>query len=289
MNIIPLAAESLGSRSMATFVATEDCTILMDPGCEKAEYRFGLKAHPLELYCWEKHLDLIRVYARDAEVIFLSHYHASHFRFPALEYYNGKILFIKNPNQHIDTRQRRLAFAFLKDVRSRAKEIHYIDSLTRTIGKTRLVFSEPVGHGGAEGAGFVVQCMVEEEGRRFVFSPDVYGLQKKDSLTFILRQNPEILYMDGPDTSTVRPGAAGSSLEESISRLREILQKTGMVTMILDHHVIRDPLWKEKMLPVFDMALLHGITIHTAAEYRGDKTRCLEAIRDKLYRDEPPE
>ena len=45
--IIPLAAESLGVRSMCTYVETPDLRILIDPGVSLGP-RFGLLPHPKE-------------------------------------------------------------------------------------------------------------------------------------------------------------------------------------------------------------------------------------------------
>ena len=42
MNITPLAADSLGARSMATLVATPDVTILLDPSVRLGPYRYDL-------------------------------------------------------------------------------------------------------------------------------------------------------------------------------------------------------------------------------------------------------
>ena len=42
MKVIPLAAESLGVRSMATYVEVGRTGILIDPGATLAAARFGL-------------------------------------------------------------------------------------------------------------------------------------------------------------------------------------------------------------------------------------------------------
>ena len=48
MKIVPLAADSLGARSMATLVETPDVTILLDPGVRRAPYRYDLPPHEKE-------------------------------------------------------------------------------------------------------------------------------------------------------------------------------------------------------------------------------------------------
>ena len=49
--IAPLAFDSFGVRSMATFVETDDLKVLIDPGVALAPVRYGLEPHPLE---WQR-------------------------------------------------------------------------------------------------------------------------------------------------------------------------------------------------------------------------------------------
>jgi len=49
--IAPLAFDSFGVRSMATFVETDDLKVLIDPGVALAPVRYGLGPHPLE---WQR-------------------------------------------------------------------------------------------------------------------------------------------------------------------------------------------------------------------------------------------
>ncbi len=49
MEIIPLASETLGVRSMAIAVKTADCTIIVDPSIALAPKRYGLEPHKIEL------------------------------------------------------------------------------------------------------------------------------------------------------------------------------------------------------------------------------------------------
>ena len=44
--IVPLAFDSFGVRSMATFVETDDLKVLIDPGVALAPVRYGLEPHP---------------------------------------------------------------------------------------------------------------------------------------------------------------------------------------------------------------------------------------------------
>jgi len=48
MKITPLAADSLGARSMATIVETPDVSVLIDPSVRLGPFRYDLRPHPTE-------------------------------------------------------------------------------------------------------------------------------------------------------------------------------------------------------------------------------------------------
>ena len=79
MKIVPLAAESLGVRSSATFVETTDVRILIDPGVSLAPVRFGLPPHPLEIRAMNESWRTIKEYAARSDILVITHYHFDHF------------------------------------------------------------------------------------------------------------------------------------------------------------------------------------------------------------------
>ena len=101
VRIIPIAGESLGTRSMATFVKTRDCSILIDPGVALCPIRNGLPAHPKEYKRMDIHWDKIKRYARKAEVLIVTHYHYDHHEPDEPEVYENKILLTKHPKKKI--------------------------------------------------------------------------------------------------------------------------------------------------------------------------------------------
>ncbi len=290
MRITPLAAESMGSRSMATFVETRDCRVLIDPGANVEPFRYGLSPHPFEQFCLEKHRERIQLFARLADVIVITHYHFDHFIPDDPELYRDKILLLKNPNQRINVNQRRRAFGFLKGVKGYAGEVTYVDSRSMHFGKTLMTFSDPVPHGVAEKLGFVIQVALCEDEQTFLFSSDIQGPCRDDPVDFILQQNPEFLYLDGPVTYLQqRDCSSEEPLNETLERMRMIIEKPKATQVIIDHHLLRDFWWKEKMESLFTFAGRRGILIRTAAEFRGEKNNLLEARRNQLYESDPPE
>ena len=107
MNIIPLAAESLGVRSSAVFIETGDVNILIDPGVSLAPGRFGLPPHRLEIKAMNESWRVIKEYAARADVLIITHYHFDHFDPTEPVLFNGKTLLIKHPKENINASQAR--------------------------------------------------------------------------------------------------------------------------------------------------------------------------------------
>jgi len=157
IRLVPLAAESLGVRSMCTYVETPDVRILLDAGASLCPNRFRLPPHPEEF----KAIDLCRrkiaEAADKAEIVTLSHYHFDHHT-PSYEdwlcnwteatetarqIYEGKTVLIKNPKEKINYSQRRRGWLFQKTGGKFAEKLEIADGKTYIFGKsTRVRFSE---------------------------------------------------------------------------------------------------------------------------------------------------
>ena len=98
-----LACDSLGVRSLATFVKT-DKTILIDPGAALGPSRYGLPPSPQELNALDDAVENIKKYATKAQIMTISHYHYDHYM-PDDCIYKNKILLIKDPENKINLSQ----------------------------------------------------------------------------------------------------------------------------------------------------------------------------------------
>lgn len=288
MKIIPLAAESMGSRSMATFVETRDSRILIDPGANLGPLRYSLSPHPLEQWFLKKHRERIHLFAQSSEIIIITHYHFDHFIPDVTELYKDKILLLKNPNRHINTNQRNRAFEFLKRIEGLTKEISYIDGRNLNFGKTQIVSSPPFYHGATQKMGFIIQITLHEGEKTFLFSSDIQGLSQEDSVAFILNQNPDILYLDGPVTYLKENSSTEEVLKKTLREMKTIVKETRLRNIIIDHHLLRDLRWKEKINSFLESDYKKDVVIQTAAEYRGEENNLLEARRRHLYENDPP-
>src|SRR6266446_8672109 len=104
MKIIPLAADSLGVRSMATYVEAGGTGVLIDPGATLAPARYGLPPSQEEWDALKRANDRISAYAARARYVFVSHYHEDHFRSDPSTY-AGRVVLVKDPRRMVSGRQ----------------------------------------------------------------------------------------------------------------------------------------------------------------------------------------
>jgi len=286
MRITPLAADSLGARSMATLVETPDVTILLDPGVRLGPYRYDLPPHPTEEARQKDLWRRIKEAAKKAEVLTVSHYHYDHHNPDAPSIYRGKLAYLKDGKVNINRSQRERASAFVRALKKYPQEIQVADGNFADFGGTQLTFSPAVPHGYSDELGYVVMVRVAEGEEVFVHTGDVQGPPLKEQLGFLLDAAPTVLYADGPMTHMPEKYPE-SMTKRSLENLTRIVRSTGLRTLILDHHLLRDREWRGRLGPLLAAAEEHDVTVQTAAEFAGKPVDQLEANRDRLYGMEP--
>jgi predicted metallo-beta-lactamase superfamily hydrolase len=277
MRVIPLAAESLGVRSMATYVEAGDTTILIDPGATLAPARYGLPPAEAEWEALRRANDRISAYAARARLVFVSHYHEDHFRSdPAT--YAGRTVIAKEPRRMVGGQQSRRGAALWTALEGVARLLA-ADGWRRREQDVELVVSPPLPHG-IEGTplGYVVALTVVDvaERERFVFASDVQGPLSPVAVGWLIQQRPTLLYLSGPPSYIERELPTGA-VERGIDHLLRIMEATSC-RVILDHHALRDPAFSSR----FERLWSTGRVV-TAAMHLGVETAPLEARRRALW------
>jgi predicted metallo-beta-lactamase superfamily hydrolase len=301
VKVTPIAAESLGVRSMCTYVETPDARILLDAGVSVCPNRFGLPPHPQEFKAIIDCRKRIAEAADKAEIITLSHYHFDHHT-PSYEdwlcnwtaeietarqIYAGKTVLMKNPKEQINPSQRRRAWMFRQSGGKYAEKLEIADGKTFIFGDTLVRFSEPVFHG-SENAwlGWVLMATIERQGEKFLFAPDIQGPISTRTLELIVGEKPQVIMLGGPPLYLVGFKVSETEMQTALRNLRTVVEH--VPTTILEHHILRDGNWQERSTDVFYAAFETDHTVQTAAEFLGRQNRFLEAKRRKLYAEEPP-
>jgi uncharacterized protein len=277
VKIVPLAADSLGVRSMATYVEAGGTGVLIDPGATLAPARYGLPPSAEEWDALRRANDRISAYATRARYVFVSHYHEDHFRSePAA--YSGRVVLAKDPRRMVSGAQARRAQALWSALENHAR-VQPADGAALTTPDLDLHVSPPLAHG-TEGTtlGYVVALTLVDyrEHERFVFASDVQGPLSSVATAWLIQQRPTTLYLSGPPSYVERElGAA--AIERAVDNLRRILDASGC-RVIMDHYAMRDP----RAATRFERLWETGRVV-TAAGHLGLAAQPLEARRDRLW------
>jgi predicted metallo-beta-lactamase superfamily hydrolase len=213
----------------------------------------------------------------------ISHYHHDHHEPKAPFIYDRKTVLLKHPKENINKSQTARAAKFLKLIEKRAREIHIADDNEFQFGGTTLAFSKAVPHGTDDRLGYVVQLAVIEGNETFVHSSDIEGPSLKKQARFLFEQEPKVAVIDGPMTYQMHRYGK-HALETSIKNLVRLIGNTRVQNLVLEHHLLRDLGWREKMAEVFAAGEENGCAVQTFAEFGGMEEELLEARRKELYK-----
>ncbi len=282
MKIKILAADSMGVRSMATWVETKDLKIAIDPSAALGPSRYGLDPHPLELAELDKRKELIRKYAEKADVITISHYHYDHYD-PEEVFYKNKLVLVKDWKNKINHSQKIRANYFIPKL----ENVEIADGKEFKFGKTLLEFSPPFYHGPKNSKlGWVVSLLVKEGKTRFLHTSDVQGPLVDETTEWIIEKDPDTIFLCGCLTYFLGWRYPRKLLDIANQNVVRILEETRVKTLIVDHHLVRDKHFREKIKPVYEKAQELGKKVVTGAEFSGERERFLEAYRKELWKGE---
>ena len=277
MHVIPLAADSLGVRSMATYVECGQTRILIDPGASLGAKRFNLPPAEEEWEALKRANDRITAYATRAELVFVSHYHEDHFRYDQAVY-AGKTVWAKDPKRMVGPRQAGRAALLWKALDGRCR-LDPAEGRRFETPDAVLTASPPLGHGvdGTE-LGYVVALSVADrrEGTRFVHASDVQGPLSPVATAYLVRERPSLLYLSGPP-AYLEPRVGRALIDAGVENLLRIIDATEC-RVIMDHHAARALDVRERFARLWRTG-----RVATAAEFLGQPDAMLEARRHHLW------
>jgi len=276
--------DSVGIRSMATFIETDDVTVFIDPSVSIAPLRFSLPPHPIELKRLEEVAEIICRRAFESDIIVVTHYHYDHHDLGVhipLDIYKGKLVVIKNPTEKINFSQRLRARKFLSKIENLVKELRIGDNTSFTVGKTLLKFSPPTPHGPTTNLGYVIQVFISDEDSSFLHTSDVEGPVNEDALDFMRKNPAKTVVVDGPPTYLSGVKQHVSDVRIALKNIVEFLNSVRPEHLIIDHHLLRDVNYRL----FYDEVRKHvgNVNVITAAEFMGREPELLEALRRDLY------
>lgn len=276
MRVVPLAADSLGVRSMATYVEAGPVRILIDPGATLAPARYNLPPTEAEWEALRRANDRISAYAARATLVFVSHYHEDHFRSDPATYAGRRVL-AKDPRRMVSGLQAKRGAALWTALAASGR-VERAEGLAEREGDVALKGSPPLPHG-LEGTtfGYVVALTVTDtvERQRFVFASDLQGPLSPVAAAWLCQERPTLVYLSGPP-SYIEHEVGSTAIERGIDNVLRLIERTGC-RVIMDHYAVRDRSFESRFERLWDTG-----RVVTAAGFLGLPDASLERKRYRL-------
>lgn len=283
MKIKILASDSMGVRSMCTWIETVGFSILIDPSCALGPLRSKFYPHCMEIENLSRRWDVIRSYIRKSKILVFTHYHYDHHNPREVELYTGKNVFLK-AKENLNKRQKLRGERFFKFLAEKNIYVRNADGTVFKNGAVELFFSKPLPHGKSGRQGKVIGVAVKDRNDVFLYTSDVQGFINEDLKNFIYKVLPRVIFMDGPCFYMLSKNQSEESMNSMVKEIYEIKKNTGYPeVLILDHHSMRGKDWEDIYALLRVKFKRMEIELMCSAEYEGVDVLDYEAKRRKIY------
>lgn len=140
-------------------------------------------------------------------------------------------------------------------------------------GNTRLRFTQPLFHGiEFSRVGWVFSTIIEYGKEKIIHSSDLNGPIIEDYAEWIVKENPTMLILDGPMTYMLGYTLNLINFQRTQENILKIVRETSKTQIIVyDHHLPREPKFRERTVEAWKLAKKMGKKMVTAAELIGKK------------------
>jgi len=160
--------------------------------------------------------------------------------------------------------------------------VEFVDGQEREVGRTLLRFEGPFFHGVEyDRVGWVLSVVVEHGGAKLIYSSDLQGPIIEDYAAWLAREDPDLLVLDGPPTYLLGYMLNKTNLARAVENICLIVHEVRADPIILDHHLLRDTRYRERLAPAYETAREAGKRLLTAAEWLGREPVALSVAREK--------
>jgi predicted metallo-beta-lactamase superfamily hydrolase len=151
-------------------------------------------------------------------------------------------------------------------------QVQFCDGREFKFGKTRIKFTMPLFHGiEYSRVGWIFATSIRYGKEKIIHSSDMNGPIIEDYAEWIIKENPDVLFLDGPMTYMFGYLLNRTNLNRAIENASRIVREVDSELIVYDHHLPREPKFKERTQKVWETAEECGRKLKTAAEVLGKK------------------
>lgn len=126
-------------------------------------------------------------------------------------------------------------------------QVNFADVKAFKFGNTIVKFPEPLFHRVEYSTlGWVISVVVEWQGKKLIHTIDLSGPVIEDYAVWIISENPDVLIVDGPMTYMLEYIMSSTTLRRAVKNMVRIFRSTNPEVIIYNHHLLRDPLFRER-------------------------------------------
>ena len=164
-------------------------------------------------------------------------------------------------------------------------EVKFPEGKEFNFGSTKLRFTKPLFHGiEFSRVGWVFATIVERGKEKLIHSSDLNGPIIEDYAEWIIREGPSALILDGPMTYMLGYTLNLINFKRTLNNALRIIEETDAELIIYDHHLPREPKFKERTKEVWRRAKKLGKKVLTAAEFLGEEPAVLSSSKPRSTR-----
>ncbi len=158
-------------------------------------------------------------------------------------------------------------------------EIRFADNLELSFGRTKLKTIGPIFHCvECSRVGWVFMVVVEEGSKKLLYSSDLCGPIIEKYAEVMISEKPNYLVVDGPNTYMLGYLLSSENLMRAINNACRMIQKMDFELFIWDHHLPREPRFRENTAEVWKLAKKLGKDVMTAREFKENKPAVVEEL-----------
>ncbi len=167
------------------------------------------------------------------------------------------------------------------EVSCEAFRLRFADGATVELGATKIRFTKPMFHGVEfSRVGWVVGVVVEHGSEKLLYTSDVNGPIIEDYADWVVRERPDYLLLDGPATYTLGYMLNATNLRRAVENIKRIVAECAPKLVLLDHHLPREPRFRDRLAEVYGLAEREGVRVTTVAEYLGEVPAVLRYLAE---------